>query len=184
MKPLENHITSQAQFWVFLGPCLFLLSTSILFFKSSPDLWYLPLSALIGIPLCLKWTMKGLAVSLVTLFCLTVYSYQDLSFDDRYWHVGMGIAFALSFVILTLSAEEAQGIIGGLQAESHSRLGHVVNLDEKYRLAQKEIGELSLELAEVRSEKQMIYKVADLTKDELIMVRSEYEKLVDRLKES
>src|SRR4051794_1828326 len=104
---LEKRVENQVQFWSLLGPFIILLAIVVLLFKMSSH-WYLPVSVLFGIPLCVKWRMKGLAASLAFLVTLFVVSYSTLQFDELYWHVGMGMAMALSFVILTLSLEEVQ----------------------------------------------------------------------------
>lgn len=186
MNFLEKSLAVQAQVWVFLGPCLILLSTLLLFFKGSLNLWYFPVGALIGVPLCIKWEMKGLAISLLTLFVLMAYFYPDLPFEDRYWHVGMGIALSLSLVIITLSAEEASSAIGGLQAETNSRLDHIVRLNEQWQAAQagwaaekeamhQKITVLNYELEVAEKERVVSQKLASLAKDELLMMREIYE---------
>lgn len=188
MRILEKQLGHQAQFLAFLGPGLILLSTLILLFKGGANLWYFPVAALIGIPLCFKWEMKGLALSLVVLFIFMGISYSSLPLEDRYWHVGMGMALALSFVVITLSVEESQVVIGSLQAESNSRLENIVKLNEQWQAMQQEwaaekealnqkVVVLTHELTVAQKDKIIMEKLASLAKEELLMVREQFEKI-------
>lgn len=191
VKILEKKAENQIQYWALLGPMVILLSTTILLFKMS-DHWYLPVSLLIGIPLCVKWNMKGLVASLVILFSLFIFSYQGLELEDRYWHLGMGMSMALSFVILTLSMEELQTLFGKFKAESQSRLENFLRLDENVKIQEKnwsvEKEALSSnvlimfkELEKVQTEKQTFEKLVYLAKDELIALRAQHEQLLQDL---
>lgn len=184
-------VESQVQFWSLLGPFLILLSIAILLFKVSAH-WYFPVSALLGIPLCVKWKMKGMAAALSCLLLLTVYGYQNLELDDRYWHVGLSLTMAFSFIVLALSLEEAQGLVNKLELESQSRLNNFVLLDEKWKSAEQEwISEreksksesttLTQEIAKIHEEKQTFYKLAQLAKDELVQVRIHHNQLLQDL---
>jgi chromosome segregation ATPase len=186
-KKVEN----QVQFWSLLGPFFVLLSIAVLLFKVSPH-WYFPISALIGIPLCVKWKMKGMALALGCLFLLAGVSYQDLDFDDRYWYVGLSLAMAFSFIVLTLSLEEVDGLVGKLQLESQSRLDNFLLLDEKWKIAEQgwllekekskaEIAALMQEVAKIQEDKQIFYKLAQLAKDELVQVRGQHDQLLQDL---
>jgi hypothetical protein len=183
-KKVEN----QVQFWSLLGPSLVLLSITVLLFKVSVH-WYIPVSALIGIPLIVKWKMKGMAVALGFLLLLSGISYQNLDLDDRYWHVGLALTLAFSFIVLTLSLEEAQGLIHKLQLESQSRLDNFVLLDEKWKVAEQEwvserekskaeISSLIQEATKTQEDKQTFYKLAQLAKDELVQVRNQHDQLL------
>jgi chromosome segregation ATPase len=184
-------VESQVQFWSLLGPFFVLLSITVLLFKVSPH-WYFPVSALIGIPLCMKWKMKGMAVALTCLFLLAGINYPSLELDDRYWHVGLSLAIAFSFIVLTLALEEVQGLVGKLQLESQSRLDNFLLLDEKWKMAEQEwslqserskneIATLTQEVAKVQEDKQTFYKLAQLAKDELVQVRGQHEQLLQDL---
>jgi hypothetical protein len=188
----EKKVERQLQFWAILGPFVLLLSLFILLFKVSDNQWYFALSSVVGIPLCLKWKMRGLAGSLLFLFCMTLLSYQDIPLEERYWHIGMSMALALSFVILTLSIEEVQGVLGELQNESQSRLEHLFKLDEKLKAVHQEsslekdkllfqIKAVSQELAVAQEEKKTFEKLSHLAKEELLTFRGEHEKLLQDL---
>lgn len=188
---VERKVESQVQFWSLLGPFLVLLSIAVLLFKVSIH-WYFPVSALIGIPLCVKWKMKGMAVALCTLLFLTGLGYQNLDLEDRYWHVGLSLAMAFSFIVLTLSLEEAQGLIAKLERESQSRLDNFVLLDEKLKSAEKEWTEerekakaetsaMSIEVTKALEEKNTFHKLAQLAKEELIHIRNQHDQLLQDL---
>lgn len=191
MNSLEKKIENQVQFWSLLGPFLILLSIAVLIFKISSH-WYFPLSALIGIPLCVKGKLKGMAAALSCLFLFSAIAYQSLNLDERYWHVGMGLAMAFSFIILTLSIEEAQSLFNKFQIESQSRLDNFLLLDQKYNEAEKkwflfkeknysEVQLLTEELKKTLSEKQTFYKIAQLAKDELLDIRKQHDLLLQEL---
>ena len=59
----EGKLKAKSNFGLSWGHFLFLLSIAVLLFKVSIH-WYFPVSAIIGIPLCVKWKMKGMAVAL------------------------------------------------------------------------------------------------------------------------
>lgn len=191
MDVVGRKVENQVQFWSLLGPFFVLLSIAVLLFKVSPH-WYFPVSALIGIPLCVKWKMKGMATALCCLFLLAGISYQDLELDDRYWHVGLSLAMAFSFIVLTLSLEEVEGLVCKLQLESQSRLDNFLLLDEKWKSAEQEwsfekekskieVASLTQELTKIQEDKQTFYKLAQLAKDELIQVRGQHDQLLQDL---
>jgi len=184
-------VESQVQFWSVLGPFFVLLSIAVLLFKASPH-WYFPFSALIGIPLCVKWKMKGMAATLCSLFLLAGISYPQLELDERYWHVGLSLAMAFSFIVLTLSLEEVEGLVEKLQLESQSRLDNVLLLDERWKSAElawslekerwgREAAVLARDLTRVQEERQIFYKLAQLAKEELVQVKEEHARLVQDL---
>ncbi len=191
MDVLEKKIENQVQFWSLLGPFLILLSVTVLLFKVSSH-WYFPVTALIGLPLCVKWKMKGMAAALSCLLFFSVLAYQNLELDERYWHVGMVLAMAFSFIVLTLSLEEVQNLVDKLQLESQSRLDNFLRLDEKWKSAEQEwshertdfkteIQSLTQEAARIQEDKQTFYKLAQLAKDELTQVRSQHDLLLKEL---
>lgn len=191
MKSAEQRIENQVQFWSMLGPFLLLISIAILLYKLSSH-WYFPISALIGIPLCVKWKMKGMAAALGFLFLVSLVSYQSLDIDERYWHVGMGLAMAFSFIILTLSLEEVESLVSKLQRESQSRLDNFLRLDETTKKAETSWFEeriqlsdraasLAKDLTKVQEDKQIFYKLAQLAKDELIQIRDQHHLLQQEL---
>lgn len=191
MDVVGKKVESQVQFWSLLGPFFVLLSIAVLLFKVSPH-WYFSAGALIGIPLCVKWKMKGMAAALCCLFLLAGISYPSIELDDRYWHVGLSLAMAFSFIVLTLSLEEVQGLVGKLQLESQSRLDNFLLLDEKWKTAENEwrlereksrsdIATSTRDIAVLQEDKQTFYKLAQLSKDELVQVRKQHDQLLQDL---
>lgn len=191
MDVAGKKVESQVQFWSLLGPFFILLSISVLLLKISFH-WYFPLSALVGIPLCVKWKMKGMAAALCCLLFLSGIHYQTLELDDRYWHVGLALAMAFSFIVLTLSLEEAEGVVGKLKLESQSRLDNYLLLDEKLKQAElnwadikekskAEAEALTQEILHLQEDKQTFYKLAQLAKDELVQVRNQHDLLLQDL---
>lgn len=188
MDLVGKKVEKQVQFWSLLGPILVLLSTTVLLFKVSVH-WYFPVSVLIGIPLCVKWKMKGMVMALGCLFVLSGIGYQQLELEDRYWHVGLALTMAFSFIVLTLSLEEAQGIINQLQLESQSRLDNFSLLDKKLKVAEQEwtleteklkseVTTLTQEIAKTIDDKQTFYKLAQLAKDEIVQIRGQHDQLL------
>jgi hypothetical protein len=187
----EKRLEGQVQFWSLLGPLLILLGIAILLFKISGH-WYLPMGVLVGVPLCVKWKMNGLAMALTFLFALFLASYQQIEFRERYWHLGMGMAMALSFVILTLSLEEIKNLIDKLQAESQSRLDNFLRLDEDVKNYERtwslekesftsHIQILSNDVKQTRDEGLTFQKLVYLARDELIALRGQHELLLEDL---
>lgn len=191
MNSAEQRVENQVQFWSLLGPFLFLISIGILLFKLSTH-WYFPLSAIIGIPLCVKWKLKGMAAAIGCLLVLSLISYQDLNLGERYWHVGMALALTISFIILTLSLEEVEGLLGKLQRESQSRLENFLRLDDTTKKSEEawieeknalntQLMALTQDLAIAQEDKQIFYKLAQLSKDELLQIRNQYDLLQTEL---
>ncbi|MDP1879674.1 MAG: hypothetical protein Q8K60_01880, partial [Parachlamydiaceae bacterium] len=191
MKISEKKIENQVQFWSLIGPFLVLLAITVLLFKVSTH-WVYPIVGLIGIPLCVKWKLKGMAAALCCLTIFSAISFPSLAIDERYWHVGMALAIAFSFIILTLSLEEVQDLIDKLQNESQSRLENFMHLDTKLKETETtwfkdiekfevKIKSLSQALSKVEEDKQTFYKLAQLSKDELIQLRNQHELLLQDL---
>ncbi|MFI5343944.1 MAG: hypothetical protein ACHQUC_06965 [Chlamydiales bacterium] len=187
MNSVEQRVENQVQFWSLLGPFLLLVTIAVLLFKLSAH-WYFPFAALIGIPLCVKGKLKGMAAALSCLFAIALFSYQELDLDERYWHVGMTLAMAFSFIILTLSLEEVEGLVGKMQRESQSRLDNFLRLDETTKNAEAvwieershlnaKLASIAHDLTQTQEEKQVFYKLAQLAKDELVQMRTQQELL-------
>lgn len=191
MDRAEYKVESQVQFWSIIGPFFLLVSIAILLFKLSSH-WVFPVSALLGIPLCLKWHMKGMAASLSLLFLFSIIGYQSLNVDERYWHVGMGLAMAFSFIVLTLSLEEVESLVGNLERESKSRLDNYLILGESMAKAEElwkgekkqllnQIEGMTQTLERVQEDKHNFYRLAQLAKDEVVMIREQHHLLKEEL---
>lgn len=144
-KRLENKL----QFWSVLGPCIVILTLLISLIKYSPESFYLPLAVVVGIPSCWMWKQRGMFGSIVLLVSLLALSYPGIDPQESLWHLGVCLAVALSFVVGTLSSEEVSALVQRLQAESGSRLEHLLRLDEKLKHANEQL-QLVKEEADVR----------------------------------
>lgn len=191
MNTIAKRIESQVQFWTLLGPFLFLASGAVLLFKMSNH-WYFPVSALIGIPLCVKWKMKGMAAALTCLLTLSILAYRSVDLDEQYWQVGMALAMAFSLIVLTLSLEEVEGLMKKMLLESQSRLDNFLHLEETLKaselswekertLLQTQITALTQDSAKVLDDKQTFYKLAQLAKEELILLHTNHQHLLEEL---
>lgn len=191
VSTLEKRIENQVQFWSLLGPFLLLFSVAIFIFKFS-SFWAFPFSILIGIPLCIQWKTKGLMGAVSALILVSVISYPELSVEERYWFIGWTIAVGLSFVILTLSFEEVESLVGKIQLESKSRLDNFLSLDDKLRSVEEEwkvekltylsqISELSTENIKLQNDKEVFMKLSQLSKEELVQVARAHESLMNEL---
>ncbi len=191
MNILERKIENQMQFWSLLGPFIILLSLTILLFKVSSH-WYLPVCVLMGIPLCMKWRMRGLVVAIAVLLAIMVIFYSRWEMEERYWHIGMGLAMAFSLAVLTLALEEFGSLINQLQRESQGRLDNFLYLNEKMKAAEQEwsvekgvlqsqIQALTLDYTQTQEDKQFLQKLTQLAKEELITLRTQYERLLEDL---
>ena len=183
----EKTIESQIRFWSLLGPFFLLFSIGLLLFKLS-DHWYFSLSALIGLPLCVKWRLKGLAAALATLFCFSLISYTELDLEERYWHVGMSLTLAFSLIVLALSLDEADQMIDRIQSESKSRLANLIHLEEAFNNAEltwaqektnlaDQVQALLGDMVKIQEERAVFSKLVALSRDELSALHQQKEQL-------
>lgn len=187
----ERKVEHQVYFWSILGPCLILLSLVVLLFKSSSH-WYFPLSAIVAIPICLKWKMKGLAATMAIFFSFAVLFYQHFNLEERYWYVGMAMAMAFSLIILVLALDEISFLIQRLQSESQSRLDNFSRLSEQIKTTEAEwlkekehlnsrAHVLSAELVQAQDERKLAQKLVNLTQEELVALRDQHTHLLQDL---
>jgi hypothetical protein len=188
---IEKKVEKQVQFWSLIGPFLILLSVGVLLFKMSSH-WYFPLSAVIGIPLCVRWKLKGMAAALSFLFALSIFAYRSVDLDQQYWHVGIALSMAFSLIVLTLALEEVEGLMGKIRRESQSRLDNFLHLDESLKASealwsqekeqlQIKLNLLTQENIKVMDEKQTFFKLAQLAKSESIQLHDQHQLLLEEL---
>lgn len=133
-----------------------------------------------------------MAAALGCLLSFSVVGYLSIDLDEQFWHVGMALAMAFSFIVLTLSLEEVEGLVDKLQLESQSRLDNFLRLEEKLKTMehtwfvekesiQGQVISLTNDLTQIQDEKQTFYKLALLSKDELSHFKSEHDKLLQEL---
>ena len=172
----EQTAKTHVRFWALLGPLLLLLSSWLLLVRWSDHSSFVLLS-LVGLPLCIKWRVEGMCIACALLGILAFSSYQELNVEERYWHIGMSLTQALSFLILALSLDEADDIVEKMLSESKSRLENFLALQEELKnkecvwMQEKEQliasqREGTQELSRIRLERDTFAKLAHLTKDE------------------
>jgi chromosome segregation ATPase len=120
-------------FWSLLGPFLTMLTFFVSLLKFSPWTFYLPTIALIGIPLCCFARTRGLWIALSLLAVALLIFFNRVPLEERFWHLGVAMAVALTFVVSTLSFEEVDAQLCDLEVESGSRLHNVMQLDGRLK---------------------------------------------------
>lgn len=131
-QPLERRVL----FWAVLGPFVILSTLFVSLVKAGPISFSIPLTALVGVPLCLKWKQKGLLISLLMLGLVLAFCYTDLPVQQRFWHVGLGMSVALALVVTALGFEESESSLKHLELEAKSRLENLWRLDETLKTLQ------------------------------------------------
>lgn len=185
----EVKIIERIHFWTLTGPLLALVSFAILLYKVSDD-WYFPVCALLAFPLCAKWKAKGLIASLLLLAFFAVVYNRNLESDEFFWYIGMTLATGFSFVILTLSFGEVDGLLGSLKQDAQNKIQDLLQQAEQIKVREhtsvkesldSRIAALSEELTQVKEEKMTFHKLAELSQDELLLIRGQHEKLLQDL---
>jgi hypothetical protein len=97
------------QFWSFLGPLFAIALLCLMPLNATPSSLYI--TVLIGLPICLIWKLRGLAIS--TIFIATIILYQVIvsTNDNTFWLLGLCTALALSFVITATSHTEVEALL-------------------------------------------------------------------------
>lgn len=124
-------------FWAVLGPFILMAALFVNLVKGNPSPLYFSSVALVGLPMCWRWKMKGLLAALLLLGGALTLSLYEVPVQYRFWQVGMGITFALSFIVASLSFEEVEAAIANMQVESNSRLENLWAVDEKMKNLQE-----------------------------------------------
>lgn len=192
MNTTEKKQERQVQVWALIGPLLMMLALLLIIFKAPINHLNLPLMALIGIGLCWKWKLKGLAVSIGLLAAVIVYQYAGIPVEDRLWHIGIALAISLTFVVTALSFEEIEAIIKSMDVESNSRLDNLLQLDEKLKAAQDtyqaeakqwalKTDVQQMETANIRARLESYEKLISIAREELVDTHSQQEKLLEEL---
>lgn len=175
-RTFEQTAKVHVRFWALLGPVLLLVSSWLLLVRWS-DNWSFIVLSLVALPLCIQWRVEGMCISCALLGILAFSAYQDMDAEERYWHIGMSLTQALSFLILALSLDEADEMVEKILSESKSRLDNVLALQEELKnketvWAQEKEQLTALqkqevqEFARIRSERDTFAKLAHLTKEE------------------
>lgn len=192
MNRAENTIERQISLLALAGPCVILAALFIIFIKTSFHYLYLPFTALIGIPLCGKWKMRGLAISLSFLALFVLYHYSEFSFTERLMHVGLAISLSLALLVVALSFEEIEMLMGLkreelqsvhqalLQQENHLKSCQEEWTNEHHILASKR---LALEQTDKERESllQLHQKTIEIMRSELASASQKQEHFTEEL---
>jgi chromosome segregation ATPase len=130
---VQKNLKTRVWFWSILGPFLTMLTFFVSLLKFSPWTFYLPTIALVGIPLCCFARTRGLWIALSLLALALLIFFSRVPMEERFWHLGVAMAVALTFVVSTLSFEEVDTQLRDLEVESGSRLHNVMQLDGKLK---------------------------------------------------
>ncbi|MEC7840319.1 MAG: hypothetical protein VX777_09810, partial [Chlamydiota bacterium] len=192
MKAREKNIQQQIQFWALIGPFISILTLLVSLMKSSPIDQGFALAMIIGVPLCWKWKLRGLAISLGILFGVVAYHYIDLDIPGRLWVGGVTSAASLSFLVTALSFEEVTSLLTSMEVESKSRLDNLLQLDEKlkhsekshsqaYNQLQSKLEDFELDLARHKDRAEASEKLAHVVREELASTHSKNNEVQEEL---
>lgn len=109
---MEGRLEQRIQFWSALGPFVVLLTLFVCFIKLSAASYYLPLAALIGLPICWKWHLRGALIAFLLLTALLLVNLPLIESGERMWFIGLGIALSIGFAVTALSLEEMRELLG------------------------------------------------------------------------
>lgn len=137
MNDKVTHLERQIQFWTLLGPSILLITCLAGFIKFAASAYLLPTIAVLGIPACALWRVKGLLLSQSALLLLLLFSMGSFPADELIWLTGMGTAIAIGLVVTALSLDEVSDLLHHMAIESKSRLDNLLRLDARLREAQE-----------------------------------------------
>lgn len=174
----EKNIENQIQLWAIVGPFATLVTLLVSMMKSTPMQTSFAVCLLVGVPLCWRWKLKGLAISTGLLLGSMAYSFMDLEFSAQLWCSGLGASACLSFLITALSFDEVSALTDTLQIESKSRLESLLKLDEKLKVEKESfqknhqnllghVKELEEEVIKSRERESTSERFAQTVRDEL-----------------
>jgi len=181
MNNTEQNADLHVQLWAFLGPLVALGAAFTLLVKGSSFGLHLSCMLLLGIIFSWKWKVRGLVASAIFLVLLIGYHYLEIPPAERLWHVGMGTAIGMSFLITALAFQEVELLIGGMHKESTGRLKSLLHLDEKLELTTRRLeGEKAAalsQLQEIQKKLQTYENLVSIAKDEIIAGEKMQEKM-------
>jgi uncharacterized protein YqgV (UPF0045/DUF77 family) len=145
--------------WTLLGPCFVLLTLTLLTLQPAGNHLYLPYLALIGLPVCWKWELKGLVAVLILLSVVLFYRHTAIPSHLFDWELGLCLSLGLGFAITALSRHELSPLFQTLPVEK---------LDTK-------------ELEALRTENEKLGQALQVSKNELEATRTTHEKKLQEL---
>lgn len=178
MLAQEKQIEKKVLFWSLLGPSLVIFSLFILLFKVSAGYIYIPLAALIGVPICWYWQIRGLTAVLGSFLLFLIIHYYRFNDDASAWNIGLSITLALAFVISTLSFREIESIFGTI-AQAIPTSEKIGNQEKSLWLKEK----ATLEKDILEKQELIISqdKLIELSREEILALHHEKETAQQRL---
>ena len=173
----------QVKLWAIVGPLICLFSLFVVAVKNSQVPFYLPLSLLIGMPVCWRWRLWGWGgMTLFLLGCLT-YEYHQIPLEDRFWLIGISFSSSLALLITALSFEEVETQIESLWVESRSRLENLWKVDERKQAIEEELAASKDEVKNLKFKVRSFQKLVDLSTEEMHAARVNYERSINELEQ-
>ncbi|MFQ5729922.1 MAG: hypothetical protein ACE5GN_06145 [Waddliaceae bacterium] len=176
-----DKLAFQIKFWALIGPLICLLALFVFIVKSSTGFIMLPLFLIIGVPLCWRWKLWGVAISAGLLVCFLGYYYSEIPLEERFWYLGMGFAISIALFITALSFEEVEALVAAIQLESRSRLENLWKVDEKQRHTEENLKKRREQIRELQVKVRSYQKLVDMSTGELVDLRENYNKVTEEL---
>ncbi len=177
----RDKLAFQVKFWALIGPFVCLLALFVFFVKSTSGPIFLPVLLLVGVPLCWRWKLWGVAFSVGLLFAFLTYTYGEIPLEERFWYLGMGVSIALALFITALSFDEVEAIIFAIQLESRSRLENLWKVDEKQKYAEEDLKKKRESVREFQIKIRSYQKLVDLSAVELYEAKKKTEGVLEEL---
>lgn len=165
MNSRENSLTKLVQSLALLGPFMMMVTLTALLISPVHQQLYLPLLALIGIPLCWKWKYSGLWASLALLSAILFYQLFFSSSPERiFWELLVAAALALTFAITALSYKEVEEVLIEVHHTSTSNMQSFLEANERAQLLEeRHLQELHHEIAKSKQFEQKLNEQVTLT---------------------
>lgn len=167
-----DKLTFQVKFWAFLGPMICIFTLFIFLIKGSSSPVFLPLIMLLGVPLCWRWHIWGVVVSVGLVVGTLISYYGELPLDERFWFLGMGFSTSMALFITALSFEEVESLVDSIQLESRSRLENLWKVDEKQKYTAEELKKKRDQVENLERINRSYQKLIDLSTQEHIETKA------------
>lgn len=188
MKTNEANIEPQVSLWTVVCPALAIATAITLLLKGTAINFYLAILFLCGVIVCWRWHARGLLASITALVLFETYAFLVLPASERLWQLGMGLAMGTSFFVISMTFEEIQSLISGVEREATSRLKRVLQLDLQLEAFHARI-EHETKAAQIKikdqSEEIQVYKrLLEDARNDLLITHEQQEKLMQELIQS
>lgn len=193
-EKIEQQYERKIEFWTILGPVLLLLTFFVALIKEGSSGVGVAGAGLVGLIISWRFKVRGLWAATGLLIAVGLVDHLDVPLEDRFWHLGLGLAVFLGFAVTALSFEEVAGLIGSLRLESNSRLENLWRLDEKLNRVHESwnqdrekfssmLRSVNAELKEATGERKSATKITELLREELEVRGLENSALNDKVQE-